>query len=112
MQAAIQNKQGQLEALRQEVITATEAFRSKSRFFVTQSGKGWAVVSSANNRVYGRNTSYPQAVRYAESLERAIEAKTLPVIAEAKAQQNGDRATRWGSLLVLLSIIAAAVSQS
>ncbi|MBF8773918.1 hypothetical protein [Pseudomonas fulva] len=112
MQAAIQNKQGQLEALRQEVITATEAFRSKSRFFVTQSGNGWAVVSSSNNRVYGRNTSYPQAVRYAESLERAIKAKTLPVVAVVKTQPNGERATRWGSLLVLLSIIAAAVSQS
>jgi hypothetical protein len=34
------------------------------------------------------------------------------VVAVVKAQQNGEKVTRWGSLLVLLSIIAAAVSQS
>ncbi|WP_301178460.1 hypothetical protein [Pseudomonas putida] len=44
MQAAIKDSQGQLDVLRQEVITATEEFRSKSRFYVTQSGNGWAVV--------------------------------------------------------------------
>lgn len=112
MQAAIQESQGKLDVLRQEVITATEAFRSKSRFFVTQSGNGWAVVSASNNRVYGRNVSYPQAVRYAESLERAIDAKTLPVVAVVKARQIGESATRWCSLMALLLIIAAAVAQS
>ncbi|WP_313317802.1 hypothetical protein [Pseudomonas sp.] len=112
MHAAIQQSQVKLEALRQEVITATEAFRSKSRFFVTQSGNGWAVVSASNNRVYGRNTSYAQAVRYAQSLERAIDAKTLPVVAVVKVRQVGESATRWCSLLALLFIVAAAAVQS
>jgi hypothetical protein len=62
--------------------------------------------------VYGRNTSYPQAVRYAESLERAIDAKTLPVVAVVKVRQVGEAATRWCSLLALLFIVAAAVAQS
>jgi len=112
MQATIQQSQVKLEALRQEVITATEAFRSKSRFFVTQSGNVWAVVSASKIRLYGRNTSYAQAVRYAQSLERAIDAKTLPVVAVVKVRQVGESATRWCSLLALLFIVAAAVAQS
>lgn len=109
MQAAIQNKQGQLEALRQEVITAPEVFRSKSRFFVTQSGNGWTVVSSSNNRVYGRNTSYPQAVRYAESLEHAVNAKSAPVL---KASPPDDIRTRWAALWALVLIVLAGALSS
>ncbi|RRW52986.1 hypothetical protein EGJ51_23755 [Pseudomonas fulva] len=112
MQAAIQNKQGQLQALRQEVITATEAFRSKSRFYVTQSGNGWAVVSASNNRVYGRNISYAQAVRYAQSLERAIDAKTIPVVAAVKVRQVGESATRWVSLFALALVLLAGAASS
>jgi hypothetical protein len=112
MQAAIQQSQDKLEALRQEVITATEAFRSKSRFFVTQSGNGWAVVSASNNRVYGRNTSYAQAVRYAQSLERAIDAKTLPVVAVVKVRQVGECATRWAALFALALILLAGTASS
>lgn len=112
MQVAIQQSQGELETLRQEVITATEAFRSKSRFFVTQSGNGWAIVSASNNRVYGRNISYPKAVRYAESLERAIDAKTLPVVAAVKARQVGESATRWVSLFALALVLLAGAFSS
>ncbi|PTU49280.1 hypothetical protein DBB42_26305 [Pseudomonas plecoglossicida] len=112
MQAAIQKSQGELSSLRQEVITATEAFRSKSRFFVTPSGNGWAVVSSSNNRVYGRNISYPQAVRYAQSLERAIDAKTLPVVAAVKIRQVGESATRWVSLFALALVLLAGAASS
>jgi len=112
MQVAIQQSQVKLAALRQEVITATEAFQSKSRFFVTQSGNGWAVVSASNNRVYGRNTSYAQAVRYAQSLERAIDAKTLPVVAAVKVRQVGESATRWVSLLALALVLLAGAASS
>lgn len=112
MQAAIQDSQDQLDALRQEVITATEAFRSKSRFFVTQSGNGWAVVSASNNRVYGRNISYPRAVCYSESLERAIDAKTLPVVAVVKVRQVGESATRWMALFALAMILLAGAAAS
>ncbi|AYN12351.1 hypothetical protein [Pseudomonas putida] len=112
MQAAIQQSQVELATLRQEVITATEAFRAKSRFFVTPSGNGWAVVSASNNRVYGRNTSYPQAVRYAESLERAIDAKTLPVVAAVKVRQVGESATRWVSLFALALVLLAGAASS
>jgi len=112
MQTAIEQSKAGLETLRQEVITATEAFHAKSRFTVTKAGNGWMVVSSRDNRVYGRNTSYPQAVRYAASLERAIEAKALPVVALVRARQVGESATRWCSLMALLFIVAAAVAQS
>jgi hypothetical protein len=44
--------------------------------------------------LYGRNTSYPQAVRYAQSLERAIDAKTLHVVAAVKVRQVSETATR------------------
>lgn len=110
MQVAIRESQDQLEALRQEVITATEAFRSKSRFFVTQEGAGWVVVSAADNRVYGRNTSHAQAVRYAESLERAIDSKFAPIMAVIKVKNIGERATRWVSLFALALIVAGAAS--
>lgn len=112
MQAAIQQSQVKLAVLRQEVITATEAFQSKSRFFVTQSGNGWAVVSASNNRVYGRNTSYAQAVRYAQSLERAIDAKTIPVMAAVKVRQVGESATRWVSLFALALVLLAGAASS
>lgn len=112
MQAAIQQSQDKLEALRQEVITATEAFQSKSRFFVTKSGGGWVVVSSSNNRVYGRNTSYPQAVRYAQSLERAIDAKTLPLVAVVKVRQVSESATRWVALVALALVLLAGTASS
>lgn len=112
MQAAIQQSQVKLAALRQEVITATEAFHSKSRFFVTQSGNGWAIVSASNNRVYGRNISYPKAVRYAESLERAIDAKTLSVVAAVKVRQVGESATRWVSLFALALVLLAGAASS
>lgn len=112
MQAAIKDSQGQLDVLRQEVITATEAFRSKSRFFVTQSGNGWAVVSASDNRVYGRNVSYPQAVRYAQSLERAIDAKFMPVAAVMQARHIGERATRWVSLFALLLVVLAGAASA
>lgn len=110
MQAAIEQSKSTREALRQEVITATEAFRSKSRFFVTQAGAGWVVVSAADNRVYGRNTSYPQAIRYAESLERAIDAKSAPIMAVVKVKNIGERATRWASLFALALIVAGAAT--
>lgn len=112
MQAAIKQSQDGLETLRQEVITATEAFRSKSRFYVTQRGTGWVVVSSSDNRVYGRNTDYPQAVRYAQSLERAIDAKVLPVVAMVKVKHIGEIATRWATLFALLLIVLAGAASA
>ncbi|MCE1054991.1 hypothetical protein [Pseudomonas alloputida] len=101
MQEAIKDSKGQLDALRQEVITGTEAFREKSRFFVTQSGNGWAVVSARNNRVYGHNTSYSKAVRYAESLERAINDKAHPVVAVLKVRQVGETSTHSAEFVTL-----------
>lgn len=110
MQAAIEQSKSAREALRQQVITATEAFRSKSRFYVTQDGAGWVVVSAADDRVYGRNTSYPQAIRYAESLERAIESKSAPIMAVIKVKNIGERATRWAALFALAMIVAGAAT--
>ncbi|MBF8703974.1 hypothetical protein [Pseudomonas putida] len=112
MQEVIKNSQGQLDALRQEVITGTEAFREKPRFFVTQSGNGWAVVSTSNNRVYGRNTSYQHAIRYADSLERVIDAKTLPMVAVVKVREVSERATRWTALIALALILLAGATSS
>ncbi|MCT8164980.1 MULTISPECIES: hypothetical protein [unclassified Pseudomonas] len=110
MQAAIEQSKSAREALRQQVITATEEFRSKSRFYVTQDGAGWVVVSAADDRVYGRNTSYSQAIRYAESLERAIESKATPIMAVIKVKHIGERATRWAALFALAMIVAGAAT--
>lgn len=54
MQAAFEHSKNVRQALRQKVVTATEDFRSKPRFYVIQSGNSWTVVSESDNRVYGR----------------------------------------------------------
>jgi len=110
MNAAIRKSRVQYQQVQQLAEAASDQFRSNSRFFVQQGeNNSWAIVGSDDNRLYGKRRRYFDAVTYAQSLERAVEAKSLPVITVKKA---GDSAARWGSLLALLLIIAAAVVQS
>ncbi|MBH3412964.1 MULTISPECIES: hypothetical protein [Pseudomonas] len=110
MNAAIRNSRVQYQQVQQLAEAASAQFRSNSRFFVQQGeNNSWAIVGADDNRLYGQRRRYFDAVTYAQSLERAVEAKTLPVVT---VKQAGDRATRWGSLLALLLIISAAVAQS
>ncbi|MBI6940316.1 hypothetical protein JET76_03085 [Pseudomonas putida] len=110
MNASIRNSRKQYDQVQQEALAASARFRSNSRFYVQPaSGNSWAVVGANDNRLYGQRRRYFDAVTYAQSLERAVEAKSLPVITVRKAS---DSAARWGSLLALLVIIGAAVAQS
>ncbi|MBA6119402.1 hypothetical protein [Pseudomonas putida] len=110
MNAAIRNSRAQYQQVQQLAEAASAQFRSNSRFFVQQGeNNSWAVVGANDNRLYGQRRRYLDAVTYAQSLERAVEAKSLPVITVKKA---GDSAARWGSLLALLVIIGTAVAQS
>ncbi|MFI7857377.1 hypothetical protein ACIF8Z_10275 [Pseudomonas promysalinigenes] len=110
MNAAIRNSRVQYQQVQQQAKAAAAQFRSNSRFFVQQGeNNSWAIVGADDNRLYGQRRRYFDAVTYAQSLERAVEAKSLPVITVRKAS---DRAARWGSLLALLVIIGAAVAQS
>ncbi|MBS3185396.1 hypothetical protein JIQ88_10280 [Pseudomonas sp. PCH44] len=110
MNAAIRNSRVQYQQVQQLAEAASAQFRSNSRFFVQQGeNNSWAIVGADDNRLYGQRRRYFDAVTYAQSLERAVEAKTLTVVT---VKQAGERATRWGSLLALLLIIGAAVAQS
>lgn len=110
MNAAIRNSRVQYQQVQQLAEAASAQFRSNSRFFVQQGeNNSWAIVGADDNRLYGQRRRYLDAVTYAQSLERAVEAKSLPVITVRKAS---DSAARWGSLLALLVIIGAAVAQS
>ncbi|WP_253249314.1 hypothetical protein [Pseudomonas putida] len=62
--------------------------------------------------MYGRNVSYPQAVRHAQSLERAIDAKVMPVAAFIQARHIGEHATRWISLFALLLVVLAGAASA
>ena len=109
MNAAIRSSRVQYQQVQQLAEAASAQFRSNSRFFVQQGeNNSWAIVGADDSRLYGQRRRYFDAVTYAQSLERAVEAKTLPVVT---VKQAGDRATRWGSLLALLLIISAAVAQ-
>ncbi|MFK5733840.1 hypothetical protein KW869_09900 [Pseudomonas urmiensis] len=110
MQTAIQKSQANYQAVQAQVLGATEEFRSNSRFFVQPgSNNNWSIIGADDNRLYGQRKRYFDAVTYAESLERAIDAKSVPALT---VRQVGERATRWGSLLSLLVIIAAAVTSA
>lgn len=109
MHPTIKQKRAVLQVIRQRTQRATAEFQSKSRFFVQPSGTGWAVVSASNNRLHGHHQRYVEAVRYAESLERAIDAKSLATIT---AKQVGERATRWAALFGLVMIVVTGAASA
>lgn len=109
MHPTIKQKRAVYQVLQQRAQRASAKFRSKSRFFVQPSGDGWAVVSVSNNRLYGHHQRYAEAVRYAESLELAIDAKTLSCV---NVKQIGERATRWASLLGLVLVVLAGAASA
>ncbi|MFT0866018.1 hypothetical protein [Pseudomonas sp. CAM1A] len=110
MNAAIRNSREQYAQVQHLALAATADFRSNSRFFVQQGdNNSWAIIGAGDNRLYGQRRRYIDAVNYAQSLERAVEAKSLPVLT---VRRTNDGATRWCSLLALLMILAAAVAQS
>jgi len=79
MNAAIRNSREQYQQVQQQTEAAAAQFRSNSRFFVQPaSGNSWAIVGSEDNRLYGQRRRYFDAVTYAESLERAVNAKSVP----------------------------------
>ncbi|MEX5505796.1 hypothetical protein Q1J61_18560 [Pseudomonas putida] len=79
MNAAIRNSREQCQQVQQQAEAAAAQFRSNSRFFVQPaSGNSWAIVGSEDNRLYGQRRRYFDAVTYAESLERAVNAKSVP----------------------------------
>lgn len=109
MNATIRERQALRQALQQRAQAAAAEFRSKSRFFVQPSGQGWAVVSASTNRLYGQHPRYFEAVRYAESLEHAIDSKTVAMVG---AKQVGERATRWVSLFALMLVLVAGAASA
>jgi hypothetical protein len=110
MNAAIRSSQEQYAQVQHLAQAATDDFRSNSRFFVQQgANNSWAIIGAGDSRLYGQRRRYIDAVNYAQSLERAVEAKSLPVIT---VRQADDSAVRWGSLLALLMILAVVVAKS
>ena len=109
MQQKVQQKRAVYQALQQRTQRAAAEFQSKSRFFVQASGNGWAVVSASNNRLHGHHQRYVEAVRYAESLERAIDAKSLACFT---VKQVGERATRWAALFGLVMIVVTGAASA
>lgn len=103
MNASIRNSRKQYEQVQQEALAASARFRSNSRFYVQPaSGNSWAVVGATDNRLYGQRRRYFDAVTYAESLERAVIAKSVPVITVTPPD---DVRTRWAALWALVLII-------
>lgn len=109
MQQKIQQKRAVLQAIQQRTQLASAEYFSKSRFFVQPSGTGWAVISADTNRLHGQHKSHVEAVRYAESLERAINAKHLACIT---VKQVGERATRWAALFGLVMIVVTGAASA
>ena len=110
MNAAIRNSRVQYAQVQQLADAAAEEFRSNSRFFVQQGeNNSWAIVGSDDNRLYGQRRRYLDAVTYAESLERAVNAKSVPVL---KVSPPDDTRTRWAALWALLLIVMAGAFSS
>ena len=99
-----QQKLDVLNALRARSAAARAEFRSKSRFYVEPRGDAWAVVDAGSRRLHGQCMRYPEAVKYAEQLERAVE-KRAGVLLTVK--DLADRMTRWASLFGLAIVIWA-----
>ena len=105
MNAAIRNSQMQYTQTQQLAEAAAAEFHSNSRFTVQQGkNNSWAIVGSNDNRLYGQRREYPAAVRYAKSLERAIESKSEPA---QKVVPPDDIGTRWIALWALALIVCA-----
>ena len=109
MKQKIQQKRAVYQAIQQRTQLASAEFFSKSRFYVQHIEGSWAVISTDTNRLHGQHQSHVEAVRYAESLERAINAKQLACIT---VKQVGERATRWVALFGLVAIVAAGAASS
>jgi len=110
MNAAIRNSRVQYAQVQQQAEAAAAQFRSNSRFFVQQGeNNSWAIVGSDDNRLYGQRRRYFDAVTYAESLERAVNAKSVPVL---KVSPPDDIRTRWASLWALVLIVVAGAFSS
>lgn len=110
MNADIRNSRVQYAQVQQQAEAAAAQFRSNSRFFV-QPGENnrWAIVGSDDNRLYGQRRRYFDAVTYAESLERAVNAKSVPVL---KVSAPDDVHTRWAALWALVLIVMAGAFSS
>ncbi|MFV3288487.1 hypothetical protein ACNFBR_07105 [Pseudomonas sp. NY11955] len=110
MNAAIRNSRVQYAQVQQQAEAAAAEFRSNSRFFVQQGeNNSWAIVGSDDNRLYGQRRRYFDAVTYAESLERAVNAKSVPVL---KVSPPDDVRTRWAALWALVLIVMAGAFSS
>ncbi|MGE8049676.1 hypothetical protein ACQKPT_15415 [Pseudomonas monteilii] len=110
MNAAIRNSRVQYAQVQQQAEAAAAQFRSNSRFFVQQGeNNSWAIVGSDDNRLYGQRRRYFDAVTYAESLERAVNAKSVPVL---KVSPPDDARTRWSALLAMVLIVMAGAFSS
>ncbi|MFY1029417.1 hypothetical protein [Pseudomonas asiatica] len=110
MNAAIRNSRVQYQQVQQLAEAASAQFRSNSRFFVQQGeNNSWAIVGSDDNRLYGQRRRYFDAVTYAESLERAVNAKSVPVL---NVSPPDDTRTRWAALWALLLIVMAGAFSS
>ncbi|NQD72945.1 hypothetical protein [Pseudomonas sp. CM27] len=110
MNEAIRNSRVQYAQVQQQAEAAAAQFRSNSRFFVQQGeNNSWAIVGSDDNRLYGQRRRYFDAVTYAESLERAVNAKSVPVL---KVSPPDDARTRRASLWALVLIVMAGAFSS
>ncbi len=110
MNAAIRNSRVQYAQVQQLAEAAAEEFRSNSRFFVQQGeNKSWAIVGADDNRLYGLRRRHVDAVNYAESLERAVNAKSVPML---KVSPPDDARTRWAALWALVLIVMAGAFSS
>ena len=110
MNAAIRNSRMQYVQVQQQAEAAAAQFRSNSRFFVQPNGStSWAIVGSDDNRLYGQRRRYLDAVTYAESLERAVNAKSVPVL---KVNTPDDVRTRWAALWAMVLIVMAGAFSS
>jgi len=99
-----QQKLDVLNALRARSAAARAEFRSNSRFYVEPRGDAWAVVDAGSRRLHGQCMRYPEAVKYAEQLERAVEKRDGLVMS---VKELGERMTRWASLLGLGIVVWA-----
>lgn len=110
MNAAIRNSRVQYAQVQQQAEIAAAQFRSNSRFYVQPAENNrWAIVGSDDNRLYGQRRRYFDAVTYAESLERAVNAKSVPVL---KVSPPDDVRTRWAALWALVLIVMAGAFSS
>lgn len=99
-----QQKIDVLAALMQRTAAARAEFQGKSRFYVEPRGDGWAVVHASTNRLHGQCKRYPEAVQYAEKLERAMDGRLRTAVG---AKEIGERMTRWASGLGLVLVVWA-----